>query len=423
MDISSISILIYETALLPVVFFSVLCYMVTIYDLFSKKKHKTYPNPSHWPSVTIQIPVYNDPVAIRCMKACLKFDYPKDKFEIIVADDSTDGTKKVIDDFVKKHSEKIRTFRRKTRKGFKSGALNNVLKYSNGDIIVLFDSDFIPSKKFLKKIVKPFFQDEKIAIVQSRMGYINHNQNFITKLASTFLINYHNFYCPISSKLGVAFFCGTHGAIRKDVLIEAGGWNEKNLTEDAELSIKIFKKGYKSIYLPNLKVKGELPFTFEAFIKQQMRWTYGMTRTFMDNARSIWFGDHFSLSQKAIMSYLTFGGMIFPFVVVMTIAGLLGMITGIPHPLTVQDMLNTTQTFAITSGFFILSFYSLKKERKLKIYKSALFSSLTLGVILSVYNTIAFLRAVFNKPMIWYRTPKFGSIKIVEIFKKYFKFQ
>ena len=151
---------------------------------------------------------------------------------------------------------------------------------------------------FLKKIVKPFFQDEKIAIVQSRMGYINHNQNFITKLSSTLLMTYHHFYCPFSSKLGISFFCGTHGAIKKDVLIEAGGWNEKNLTEDAELSIKIFKKGYKSVYLPNLKVRGELPFTFEAFIKQQMRWTYGMTRTFMDNARSIWFGGHFSLSQK-----------------------------------------------------------------------------------------------------------------------------
>jgi len=416
------SILIYETALLPVVFFSVLCYFTAIYGLFSKKNYKRYPNPPNWPFVTIQIPVYNDPVAIRCMKTCLKFEYPKDKFEIIVADDSTDGTKKVIEDFVKKYPEKIRVFRRDTRKGFKSGALNNVLKYSNGDIIVIFDSDFIPPKNFLKKIVKPFFQDKKIAIVQSRMGYINHNQNFITKLASTFLMNYHNFYCPISSMLGVTFFCGTHGAIRKDVLIEAGRWNEKNLTEDAELSVKIFGKGYKSVYLPTVKVRGELPFTFEALIKQQMRWTYGMTRTFMDNAKSIWFGDHFSLSQKAIMSYLTFGGMIFPFVVVMTIAGILGMITGTPHPLTVQDLLNTLQNFAITSGFFILSFYALKKEKKLKIYKSALFSSLTIGVLLSIFNTIAFLRAVFNQPMVWYRTPKFGSIRIIELFKKYFKF-
>jgi cellulose synthase/poly-beta-1,6-N-acetylglucosamine synthase-like glycosyltransferase len=422
MEINSLSILIYETALLPVVFFSVLCYMVAIYDLFSKKNYKTYPTPSDWPYVTIQIPVYNDPVAIRCMKSCLKFDYPKNKFEIIVADDSNDGTKKVIDDFIKKHSGEIRIFRRNTRDGFKSGALNNVLKYSNGGIIVIFDSDFVPSKKFLKEIVKPFFKDEKIAIVQSRMGYINHNQNFITKLASTFLMDYHNFYCPMSGKLGVAFFCGTHGAIRKDVLIEAGGWNEKNLTEDAELSIKIFKKGYKSVYLPNLKVKGELPFTFEAFIRQQMRWTYGMTRTFMDNAKSIWFDRHFSLSQKAIMSYLTFGGMIFPIVTVMTIAGLLGMITGIPHPLTLDDLLSTTKNFAITSGFFILSFYALKKEKKLNLYKSALFSSLTFGIVLSVFNTIAFIRAIFNQPMIWYRTPKFGSIKIIELFKKYFRF-
>jgi len=396
--------------------------MVAMYDLFAKKRYKTYPSPLNWPSITVQIPVYNDPVAIRCMKACLNFNYPKDKFEIIVADDSTDGTKKVIDDFVKKHPEKIRVFRRKTRKGFKSGALNNVLKYSNGDIIVIFDSDFIPSKKFLKKIVGPFFHDEKIAIVQSRMGYINHNQNFITKLASTLMMIYHNFYCPLSSELGVSFFCGTHGAIRKDALIKANGWNEKNLTEDAELSIKIFKKGYKSVYLPDLKVKGELPFTFEAFIKQQMRWTYGMTRTFIDNARSIWLGGHFSLSQKALMTYLTFGGIIFPFVVVMTFAGFLGMITGIPHPLTLQDLFDTIKNFAITSGFFIVAFIALRKENKLNMYKSSFFSALTLGILLSVFNAVALLRAVFNQPMIWYRTPKFGSIKIIELFKKYFRF-
>lgn len=417
------SILIYETAVLPVVFFSVLCYMVAVYDLFSKKKYKKYPNPSRWPFITIQIPVFNDPVAIRCMKSCLKFDYPKNKFEIIVADDSTDGTKKVIDDFVKKHSSKIRVFRRNTRKGFKSGALNKVLKHSNGEIIVLFDSDFVPSKTFLKKIVKPFFQDEEIGIVQSRMDYINHNQNFITKLASTLLMIYHHFYCPISSKLGVQFFCGTHGAIRKDVLIEAGGWNEKNLTEDAELSIKIFEKGYKSVYLPNLKVKGELPFTFEAFMKQQMRWTYGMTRTFIDNARSIWFGGHFSLSQKALMTYLTFGGIIFPFVVVMTIAGLLGMLTGIPHPITLGEALDTAKNFAVTSGFFAVAFIALKKENKLGMYKSSFFSTLTLGVLIAVFNAAALLRAIFNQPMIWYRTPKFGSIKIVELFKRYFRFR
>ena len=421
MDINSMSILVYETALLPVVFFSVACYMVAIYDLFSKKNYKKYPNPPYWPFVTIQIPVYNDPVAIRCMKSCLKFDYPKDKFEIIVADDSTDGTKRIIDDFMKKRPEKIRVFRRNTRQGFKSGALNNVLKYSNGDFIVIFDSDFVPPKNFLKKIVNPFFQDEKIAIVQSRMGYINHNQNFITKLASTLLMVYHNFYCPMSSKMGISFFCGTHGAIRKDVLIETGGWNEKNLTEDAELSIKIFKKGYKSLYLPNLKVKGELPFTFEAFIRQQMRWTYGMTRTFIDNAKSIWFGDHFSLSQKALMTYLTFGGIIFPFVAIMTFAGILGMITGIPHPLTVQDLLSTIKNFTITSGFFIVAFIALKKENKLNMYKSSLFSTLTIGIVVSFFNAIALLRAIFNQPMVWYRTPKFGSIKIIELFKKYFR--
>jgi uncharacterized membrane protein (DUF441 family) len=105
----------------------------------------------------------------------------------------------------------------------------------------------------------------------------------------------------------------------------------------------------------------------------------------------------------------------------MTIAGLLGMITGTPHPITLEELLNTFKNFAITSGFFIVSFIALKRENKLSLYKSSFFSTLTVGIVLSIFNAVALSRAIFNRPMIWYRTPKFGSIRIMELFKKYFK--
>ena len=216
MGIYEINLLIYNLTLIPVIFLSTVYFIIIIANIL-KKNTLRFPVPKNadWPLVSVQIPVYNDPVAVRCVKKCLQFNYPKDKYEIIVADDSNDG---VTSKLLKTFGNKIKLIKRRSREGFKAGALNNAMKYSNGEIIVIFDSDFTPHKNFLKRIISPFLYDEKISIVQSRMGFLNSDYNIVTKFASTVLMIFHHFICSFNDMIGTPFFCGTHGAIRRKAL-------------------------------------------------------------------------------------------------------------------------------------------------------------------------------------------------------------
>ncbi|MEM5797367.1 MAG: glycosyltransferase family 2 protein [Candidatus Aenigmatarchaeota archaeon] len=406
----------YQMALIPIIFYSIFLYstaLMNIFGTFRNRKHDK--QKSSLPFVTIQIPVFNDPVAVRCIKKCLQFDYPKNKYEIIVADDSTDEfTIRLLNKF----KNRVKILHRNNRKGFKAGALNYALKHSRGDIIVIFDSDFVPGRLFLKKIIKPF-EDKKVAIVQSKMGYINPNTNWITKFASTLLMIFHNIWMPVFSYTKTNLFCGSGGAIRKDVLLKCGGWNEKSLTEDADLSIKVLDKGYKIVYLPNLISKGEVPFTFFGFIRQQMRWSYGLTRVFIDNIHTILFGK-FSFIQKFFLLFQTLSVSIAPIVIIMALAGQLLWITRDPKPITLRDLVNLISILIATGGVVFCGGVALYQERHFKNFLTYVFSTYTIGLALSFYNSIAFIRAVLNQKMIWVRTPKWGSLHILQFIKRLF---
>lgn len=422
MEIHSISLLLYNIFLIPIIFFSCVYFIVAISTIIFKIEKRKFSKPKNkpWPFVSIQIPVYNDPVAKRCVERCLKFDYPKDKFEIIVADDSTDElTRKILDQCKKYKNVKI--VRRDTRKGFKAGALNNALNYTRGEIIVVFDSDFVPPKNFLKRIVTPFLKDEKIAIVQSKMGFLNYDQNIITKFASSLLAIYYNCWINLKNKFETVFFCGSGGAIRKSVLLKAGCWNEESITEDTDLSIKTLEAGYKHVYLPNLKASGEVPFTLTSFLKQQMRWAYGVTFAFKSYWRKIWFSPSFNLVQRIIITLITFGWVISPFVLLTTFFGQLAWVTGTPRPIEMGDIVKFFTYFALTSGFLFLATVGLYREKSLSKMIFLFPASLTIGLCLSFIGTIAFLKAMLGLKHSWFRTPKLGSISVIKFFKKIFQ--
>ncbi len=419
MEAYIINLIIYQTLLIPVMFLSLLFYILTLISIKFKHipyKFKQIPD-IDLPTVTVQIPVYNDPVAVRCIKKCLNFDYPKNKYDIVIADDSNDGmTTKIIKNFIK-GKKNVKLITRNNREGFKSGALNNATKYSNGEIIVIFDSDFIPKKDFLRKIVSPLVTDNKLAFVQSRMDYINYNHNIISKFAAALLMIYHNCIMPISSRLNTVFFCGTHGAIRKSVLLECDGWNENSITEDADLSMKIFDKGYTSLYVSNLKVAGEVPFTLKSFLKQQMRWSYGITRVFMDHWRKIFFGK-FSLSQKSMLVFLTMGHVMTLFVVGAFVSGQLGWILTPPKPFTFYDLLNFLIVIGYTSGFVSIGALALHRDNKIKDFFRLFGASMVIGMVLSFANLVSFGKAIVGIRHGWVRTPKMASVAILEFFKR-----
>lgn len=413
----------FQAFLVPVVFFSTIYYLVCFTTILSPRKSSFRAlRDSELPTVSVQIPVFNDPVAARCIDHCLKFDYPKSKYRIVVADDSTDPvTKKIIDKYAKKHPGKVLVSRRSNRKGWKPGALNAALSKTNEEFIVLFDSDFTPKKNFLRKIVEPFRKDEKTAIVQSNTRWLNNNTNVVTRYASCVLYAYYSCIMPIANRFGVTFLGGTGGAIRTSALKKAGGWNENSLTEDADLSVKLFERGYRSVYLYDLEVKGEVPVTIGSLIKQQTRWAYGTARVFIDNWRTIVLSRNLGMSQKMMIVYVALSYLWAPFVLGLVVSGNLGWVLTPTREVVASDFINVAWNFLITSGFFFLAAIGLYRSGQLSTMPKTYLSLLTVGIVLTYTSFVAYVKGFSGIGLSWVRTPKVGSISIYNSFKNMFK--
>ncbi|MCS7123395.1 MAG: glycosyltransferase [Candidatus Aenigmarchaeota archaeon] len=403
------SLFLYNIFIIPTIMFSIMVYFVLFTILFKKRGINKNNIKSFNPFVSIIIPCYNDPVVERCVNSCLKQDYKN--FEIIVADDSTDEkTKKIIDSL---KSKKVKVIRRNNRKGFKAGALNNALKYTKGEIIVIFDSDWVIKKNFLKEIVKEFV-DEKVAIVQARQDFLNYDKNSVSKFAYLLMSVYYSVFVPFFSLFGVTFSGGTATALRKSVIKEVGGYNENSLTEDTEISIRIICRGYKTVYLKNLKAKGEVPCKLTHFLKQQGRWVYGTTRSFLDNIKTI-VNSNIPITKKAIIAFSTFSHIFQPLILFFFLFGQIALLTGMPKPLTIEDLKNTLLTFILTAGFITAAVYTTLINKKIKIYEAFILSIL-FGSFFLFINSFHFFKAIFFKLDKWFKTPKEGNIKSVKKF-------
>ncbi len=406
-----VALFVYNLALLPIIFFSILFIILTAMNLFfGKKKEMEAKEPGNFPFVTVQIPTYNDPVAERCIRQCMQFDYPKDKYEIIIADDSTSTkTQELLARFEEQNKGFIKYVHRDNRNGFKAGALENSMKCAKGEIIVIFDADWIPGKDFLTKVIQPF-SDPQVALVQTRQGFYNKESSLITRFASYLLMVYHSIIMPINSRINCVFFCGTAGAIRRTVFEKLGGWNLNSLTEDSDLSVNLLLNGYKSVYL-DFETPSEVPATFESFLKQQMRWCYGNTRVFFDNAFKILFKRGITLRQRLMILFVTLGNVAAPFVFIMTLAGLSGWFLGDPALFGIKDFITLMSRFFLTGGFVMIGAIALYKNHVLKEFPYLVLSAFTLGLILAVANTIAFFRAAFNMKLSWFCTAKEANSK------------
>ena len=409
----TLSLFIYNLSLLPVIFFSVLFLTLSLISiLLGRKEQQRFRKLDRLPFVSVQIPTFNDPIAERCVRKCMEFDYPKDRYEIIIADDSTNiNTQNLLRRFAEENPELIKYIHRENRNGFKPGALKNAMKITKGEILVIFDADWIPGKDFLEKIIRPF-SDKKIAIVQTRQGFYNKDTNLITRFASYTLMIYHTIVMPINNRINCVFFCGTAGAIRRSAFEEVGGWNLNSITEDFDLSVKLLSKGYKTTYL-DFETPSEVPDTFEGFIKQQMRWCYGNARVFFDNASNILFKNGLSSKQKAMVAFVTLANIGAPFVVIMTIFGFSGWFLGEPSLFKWQDIIDLSSRFAYTGGFFLMGAIALFRLDRLKEFGHFIISALAMGLVLAVSNSIAFMKAIFNIPLHWHCTPKTDNSSVL----------
>jgi len=250
-------------------------------------------HPERAPHVTTQLPLFNEyNVAERLIRAVAAMDYPADKHSIQILDDSTDETREVVDAVaaeLRARGVDIEVLRRPSRVGYKAGALQYGMKRSAGDLIAIFDADFVPPADFLKRTVPHLLADERRALVQARWGHLNDGESRLTRAQSMGVDGHFVIEQTARCRNGLFMnFCGAAGLWRKRAIVDSGGWQHDTVTEDMDLSYRAQLRGWRLVYLPNLVVPAELPASYTAFKSQQYRWAKGSIQTARKHLRALW---------------------------------------------------------------------------------------------------------------------------------------
>ena len=240
-------------------------------------------DPQTWPVVTVQLPLYNEMyVAERLIDAVCRLDYPAGRLEIQVLDDSTDETTEIVARAVAEHRRQgvdIHHLHRADRSGFKAGALVGGLEKARGELLAIFDADFVPAPDFLRRTV-PYFADPELGMVQGCWEHINRGYSLMTRVEAILLDGHFMIEHTARNRSGCFFnFNGTAGIWRRAAIETSGGWQHDTLTEDLDLSYRAQLQGWRFLYLPELAVPSELPVDASGFKSQQYRWAKGAVQT------------------------------------------------------------------------------------------------------------------------------------------------
>ncbi|HJU83695.1 MAG TPA: cellulose synthase family protein [Holophagaceae bacterium] len=270
-------------------------WMLLLYYRHKKDVPQPVGDATYLPVVTVQLAVFNEMNVIeRLMDHVVKMDWPKEKLEIQVLDDSTDETVKVASAVVDRYKAlgfDIHYLHRTDRTGFKAGALSEGLKAAKGELVAMFDADFLPTEDFLRKAV-PHFADGKVAFVQGCWAHLNREFSLLTQVQAILLDGHFVFEHTARHRSHAFFnFSGTAGMWRVSAIADAGGWEHDTITEDADLSYRAQLKGWKGVYLKDLVVPAELPVEVNAFKSQQHRWAKGNAQVIRKLMGTIWKSD------------------------------------------------------------------------------------------------------------------------------------
>ncbi|OBQ56148.1 glycosyltransferase family 2 protein [Tamlana sp. s12] len=424
-------IVIYSISLLLIFMYALAQLNLLFNYLSSKKKEDTSPlldlsNPDEVPFITIQLPVYNEMYVMeRLLDNIVELEYPKNKLEIQVLDDSTDET--VIS--TKKQIERLHAtgidithITRTDRKGFKAGALKEGLEIAKGDIIAIFDSDFLPKKDWLKRTV-PYFKDEAIGVVQTRWGHINRNYSILTKIQA-FALDAHFTLEQVgrNSKGHFINFNGTAGLWRKTCIIDAGNWEGDTLTEDLDLSYRAQLKHWKFKYLEDVETPAELPIVISAARSQQFRWNKGGAENFRKMLGRV-------IKNSEISSKTKVHGLLHLLNSTMFLNVLIVGILSIPMLYIKNEYAHLRPYFYVMSFFvmstiiFFICYWFMYKNTYGSGFKNFIryigmffvFFSIAMGF--SLHNSIAVVEGHIGKKSEFVRTPKFNISKYKDSWK------
>lgn len=377
------------------------------------EKHKVIPMDT--PSVTIQLPIYDEKyVAARLVNAVCALDYPKDKMRIMVLDDSDDDTVELLEDLVNDYKSQgflIEHIRRGTRRGYKAGALHYAMKTTDTEFVAIFDADFIPPNWFLKRAV-PYFSKSKIGLIQCRWGHVNENYSAITQ-AQALSLDFH-FLIEQKAKSNSHLFMnfnGTAGIWRRECIEDAGGWHTATLVEDLDLSYRAQMKGWKCLFLPDIVVDAELPVQMNAAKRQQFRWAKGSIQCAIKLLGDIAIKKKIAIEAKIQAFIQLTRHVVYPLMLIQFLALPILLASDINlYILSFIPALTIAAYMAMGPGAYLLvihKVYDKSWRSKAKVLPSLLVY--TAGM--SVNNTVAVFDAVFGKKSEFLRTPKYGVLK------------
>jgi cellulose synthase/poly-beta-1,6-N-acetylglucosamine synthase-like glycosyltransferase len=396
-------------------------HLVYLYYKHKDRRPKAAGTFADLPAVTVQLPLFNEMyVAERLLDAVALIRYPRDRYQIQVLDDSTDETREIceakIAELRKRYPElDIEYIHRVDRTGFKAGALDNGMKTAKGELILIFDADFLPQADILDRTVHHFV-DPKVAVVQCRWEHLNRDFSALTEVQALMLDGHFIMEHAGRNRGGRFFnFNGTAGIWRRAAIVDAGGWEHDTLTEDMDLSYRAQLRGWQFVYLPEIEAPAELPVEMSAFKAQQFRWAKGsiqvakklLPRIMRSNATT---------SQKIEAFFHLCNNAAYPLLLLLSLLLLpnLALRTrhGIYEVLTIDLPLFFGTTLSVAS-FYIMS------EREIAILAGkppriswGAFKRLplvmSLGIGLCVNQTRAVLEALMGKETEFVRTPKHG---------------
>lgn len=400
-------------------------YLAYIY-LKKRKPIVSEPLKEQYPIVTIQLPVYNEQYVIeRLIDSIAELDYPKDKLEIQVIDDSDDETVALAYNRILYWAEKgvdIKHIRRLDRTGFKAGALKEALKTAKGEYVAIFDADFLPENSFLKQTL-PAFTEDNVGMVQARWEHLNRNYSILTR-SQAFTIDAH-FYIEQTGRNSSGCFInfnGTAGVWRKDCIIDAGNWQADTLTEDLDLSYRAQLRGWRFVYLKDTYAPAELPPIMSAVKSQQYRWNKGGAET----AKKLWL----ELIKADIPFRTKWHGSFHLFNSAVFIAVFISAVCSIPLLYFKQVFPAFRQMYGWLS-IFLVSFlvvawiyYIVNRQQYREKFKwqnylkeFPLFLSISMGM--SLHNALAVVEGYWGRKTPFIRTPKFSNESKQNVYVKH----
>lgn len=365
------------------------------------------------PCVTVQLPVFNERYVVeRLIDAVSHLNYPREKLEIQILDDSSDDTTSIVlkkIESLRQLTLDIKLIHRENRSGFKAGALDHGLKLAKGEFIAIFDADFIPDTDFLKHTLH-IFSDAAVGAVQTRWDHLNKDYSLLTQLQAFGLDAHFSVEQGARNEAGSFInFNGTGGIWRKQCIIDAGGWSADTLTEDLDLSYRAQLKNWKFKYLEEISTPGELPVIMPAIKAQQYRWNKGGAETarklFCNVMRS-----RIGAINKIHAFFHLFNSSVF-------LSLLLGAIFSVPMLFIKKSHPEINWIFSLGNifllGFMSISIFYWIATKRFNKNPFVAFVSLFPGFLvvsmgLSLHNGIAVIEGLLGFKTPFVRTPKFN---------------